>query len=58
MRQSEKRFNSPMVKNTLDNWEVALVKAFQRDTGKNDQDMLAYFTRPNRTINHRLIGKI
>lgn len=43
---------------TLDEWEVALVKAFQRDTDKNDQSILAYFTRPNRTVNHRLIGQI
>jgi hypothetical protein len=26
--------------------------------GSNDQDILAYFTRPTRTINHRLIGEI
>ncbi len=26
--------------------------------GYNDQDILAYFTRPTRTVNHRLIGQI
>ncbi len=45
-------------KNTLDDWEAALVKAMQRDTYKNDQSILAYFTRPNRTVNHRLIAQI
>ncbi len=35
-----------------------MVKAFQRDTDKNDQGVLAYFTRPNRTVNHRLIAEI
>ncbi len=44
--------------NTLDDWEVELVKTLQRDTEMNDQSILAYFTRPNRTINHRLISQI
>ena len=46
--------------NTLEKWEVAIVKAmFQRgNLFTNDQDILAYFTRPTRSINHRLIGEI
>ena len=46
--------------NTLENWEIALVKAMiQRGSAfTNDQDILAYFTRPTRSINHRLIGEI
>lgn len=46
--------------NTLENWEVALVKAMIIRGGAftNDQDILAYFTRPTRTVNHRLIGEI
>lgn len=46
--------------NTLENWEVALVKAMIARGGvfTNDQDILAYFTRPTRTVNHRLIGEI
>ena len=46
--------------NTLENWEVGLVKAMIARGGAftNDQDILAYFTRPARSINHRLIGEI
>lgn len=44
--------------NTLERWEVALVKAMQARGGLNDQEILAYFTRPQRTVNHRLIGEI
>lgn len=46
--------------NTLDKWEVAIVKAMIARGGSftNDQDILAYFTRPTRTVNHRLIGEI
>ncbi|WP_273792558.1 DUF3644 domain-containing protein [Brucella anthropi] len=46
--------------NTLDKWEVELVKAmFARGNEfTNDQDILAYFTRPTRSVNHRLIGQI
>jgi len=44
--------------NTLERWEVALVKAMQARGGWNDQEILAYFTRPLRTVNHRLIGEI
>jgi Domain of unknown function (DUF3644) len=45
--------------NTLEKWEVALIKAMVA-TGKwpNDQDVLAYFTRPTRSINHRAIAEI
>lgn len=45
-------------KQPLDNWEIRLIKAFHKHTDKNDQSILAYFTRPNRTINHRLISHI
>lgn len=44
--------------NTLERWEVAMVKAMLQAGGHNDQDILAYFTRPTRTVNHRLIGQI
>ena len=46
--------------NTLENWEVAIIKAMI-DRGSpfsNDQDILAYFTRPTRSVNHRLISEI
>jgi hypothetical protein len=44
--------------NTLERWEVALVKALLAKGGYNDQDILAFFTRPTRSINHRAIGEI
>jgi hypothetical protein len=46
--------------NTLERREVELVKAMISLGGDftNDQDILAYFTRPTRSINHRLIGEI
>lgn len=44
--------------NTLEKWEVALVKAMLERGGYNDQDILAFFTRPTRSVNHRLIGEI
>jgi hypothetical protein len=44
--------------NTLEKWEVSLVKAMVKRGGYNDQGILAYFTRPTRTVNHRLIGQI
>lgn len=45
--------------NKLEAWEVALIKAMI-DDGRwtNDQDILAYFTRPTRSVNHRAIGEI
>ena len=46
-------------KNRLERWEVALVKAMlAKGTFGNDQDILAYFTRPNRSINHARISEI
>jgi hypothetical protein len=33
---------------TLERWEVALVKAMLERGRYNDQDILAYFTRPTR----------
>lgn len=46
--------------NVLERWEVSVVKAMIHRGGhfQNDQDILAYFTRPTRSINHRLIGEI
>jgi Protein of unknown function (DUF3644) len=44
--------------NTLERWEIALIKAMLSKAGSNDQDILAYFTRPTRSINHRAIGEI
>lgn len=44
--------------NNLERWEIALVKAMLARGGYNDQDILAYFTRPTRSINHRVIGEI
>lgn len=43
---------------TLERWEVALVKAMLAAGGYNDQDVLAYFTRPTRSVNHRAIAEI
>ena len=46
-------------KNKLQRWEVALVKAMLvKDPSRNDQDILAYFTRPDRSINHARIAEI
>lgn len=45
--------------NKLERWEIALVKAMGADgRWPNDQDILAYFTRPTRSINHRAIAEI
>lgn len=46
--------------NTLENWEVSIVKAMisRGSLFTNDQDILSYFTRPSRSVNHRLIGEI
>ena len=45
--------------NKLEPWEIAVIKAMAEDARwQNDQDILAYFTRPTRSINHRAIGKI
>jgi hypothetical protein len=44
--------------NRLERWEIALIKAMLARAGSNDQDILAYFTRPTRSVNHRAIGEI
>ena len=44
--------------NKLERWEIALVKAMLARGGYNDQDILAHFTRPTRSINHRVISEI
>lgn len=45
--------------NALEKWEVSLIKAMDmRGNWPNDQDILAYFTRPTRSINHRAIGEV
>jgi len=44
--------------NSLDRWEVALIKAMLAREEYNDQDILAYFTRPTRSINHARILEI
>lgn len=44
--------------NRLEKWEIALIKAMLAKAGSNDQDILAYFTRPTRSINHRAIAEI
>ena len=44
--------------NRLERWEVALIKAMLIKAGSNDQDILAYFTRPTRSIYLRAIGEI
>jgi hypothetical protein len=44
--------------NTLERWEISIIKAMLERGGYNDQDILAYFTRPTRSVNHRVIGKI
>src|SRR5579859_429374 len=41
----------------LERWEIALVKAMLPQYS-NDQDILAYFTRPTRSVNHRVIAEI
>lgn len=43
---------------TLERWEIALAKAMLATKQYNDQDILAYFTRPSRSINHRAISEI
>lgn len=45
--------------NKLERWEIALIKAMIADgRWPNDQDILAYFTRPTRSINHGVIAEI
>ena len=42
----------------LEQWEIAIVKAMLAKQDRTDQDILAYFTRPTRSVNHRLVGQI
>lgn len=45
--------------NKLERWEIGLIKAMIADgRWPNDQDILAYFTRPSRSVNHRAISEI
>ncbi len=44
--------------NILEEREIALIKAMLARGGYNDQDILAYFTRPTRSVNHRAIAEI
>jgi hypothetical protein len=45
--------------NKLERWEIALIKSMVADgRWPNDQDILAYFTRPTRSVNHRAIAEI
>ena len=45
--------------NKLERWEIALIKAMIAEgRWPNDQDILAYFSRPTRSINHRVIGEV
>jgi hypothetical protein len=43
----------------LERWEIALIKTMIADgRWPNDQDILAFFTRPTRSVNHRVIAEI
>ena len=42
----------------LERWEIALVKAMLMHGSYNDQEILSYFTRPTRSVNHRVISEI
>ncbi len=45
--------------NKLERWEIALIKAMiANGRWPNDQDILAHFTRPTRSINHKAIAEI
>lgn len=44
--------------NKLERWEISLIKRMIASTRLNDQDILAYFTRPTRSINHARISEI
>jgi hypothetical protein len=45
--------------NKLERWEIALIKAMIADgRWSNDQDILAFFSRPTRSVNHRAIAEI
>lgn len=43
---------------SLERWEIALIKAMLARGGYNDQEVLAHFTRPTRSVNHRAIAEI
>jgi hypothetical protein len=46
-------------RNRLERWEVAIIKAMMATPPRRtDQDILAYFTRPTRSINHGRIKDI
>ncbi|MDF2374357.1 MAG: DUF3644 domain-containing protein [Rhizobiaceae bacterium] len=42
----------------LERQEIALVKAMLARGGYSDQEILSYFTRPTRSVNHRVISEI
>lgn len=43
----------------LERWEIALIKSMiASGKWRNNQDILAYFTRPTRSVNHRAISEI
>ena len=44
--------------NKLERWEISLIKRMIASTRLNDQDILSYFTRPTRSINHARISEI
>lgn len=44
--------------NKLEKWEIKIIKAMIDDGIDVDQDIVAYFTRPTRSINHSRIGDI
>lgn len=46
------------IEGKLKRWEVAIIKGMLATGRYNDQQILAHFTRPSRTINHREIGEI
>lgn len=46
------------VVNKLERWEIAIIKKMISSGGLNDQDILAFFTRPTRSINHARISEI
>jgi hypothetical protein len=45
-------------RSTIEKWEISIIKAMLERSIYNDQDILAYFTRPTRSVNHRVIGEI
>ncbi|MEP3893180.1 MAG: DUF3644 domain-containing protein [Litorimonas sp.] len=44
--------------NRLERWEISIIKRMIMSSGSIDQDILAYFTRPTRSINHARISEI